>query len=271
MEAHSEELTKILHEFVDLSESYILTLPEISAKDGGYEEFCNFAFTKGTKTLKSSNVLLTNALLQDVVTLSRSIFENYLSSRYLQDHPEDSHQFIQTPIGVAFHYYLVEEERVVDREGKIVGKVVPPHLLRNGKDKRYFYSFYNFLCKYSHCNFSTLDDYVHGNHFTLTKQSHPLFIQLILLFCFTKLYEVTLFREPHKEVSQAYTSILETSLKVQQTLLKQFEIGCSKVSSPFLIFQTKEMKRMLKAMRKSLSEPLSDMNKDFLHELEEHQ
>lgn len=75
-------------------------------------DFEYFAFTKSTKTLLSIRSLLKQGRNEDVMILLRSIFENYLSTRYLLEETENNaiRDFIVNPINVALSFYNINQE-----------------------------------------------------------------------------------------------------------------------------------------------------------------
>src|SRR5699024_112971 len=133
-----------------------------------------FAFVKSTKTLISIRQLLKLNHSEDVMILIRSIFENYLSCRYLNKNEEEVDNFLSIPINIYFANYIVEKDGVVvNRDKKEVGKRQGPANLIIGKDKRYYYLFYDFLSTFTHSNFGVAECYLDGNFlFTIEKENY---------------------------------------------------------------------------------------------------
>ena len=62
--------------------------------------------------------------------------------------------------------------------------------MKLGKDKKYFYDLYDFLCNFAHCNFSTLFYYIDkDDRFTCDNEVNAFLVRVIVLFIFTKLFE----------------------------------------------------------------------------------
>lgn len=83
-----------------------------------------FVFTKTTKTLIAIRELLKKELNEDVVILVRSMFENYLSCRYLLENEDRVDDFIANPLNVALAYYNINPSgEIFDRDENLIGKI----------------------------------------------------------------------------------------------------------------------------------------------------
>lgn len=236
----------------------------------GYD-FEYFSFTKSTKTLISIKKLLDEKQNEDVMILLRSIFENYLSTRYFQENPGKIDEFISNPVQIALRHYIVKEKGVIfDRDNIEVGKQSSgPSGYKIGKDKKYFTSFYDILSRYAHCNYGLIDHYLDMPSYTFTKENNPVLIRLFVLFVFTKLFEsvVTVEGEDHKDRRSEETcyELVKDSLTMQDELFAYFiDFFKSNNEQEYLKFQNKYMKELMKNMQKSLREPVGSVDKSFL-------
>lgn len=162
-------------------------------------DFDYFVFTKSTKTLHAIRELLSNQTYhfnEDVLILTRSIFESHLTSRYIREYIDNSQtrnevirEFIRSPIGVITNHYFPQGSIVKDKEGNIVGEINGPSKLIEGEDKKYYYNFYPFLCQFTHSSFGTLKYYFKGSHFCYNSNDFQLETLLFVIFSFTKLFE----------------------------------------------------------------------------------
>ncbi|MCT2534658.1 DUF5677 domain-containing protein [Aquibacillus koreensis] len=238
------------------------------------DDYEYFSFTKSTKTLISIKKLLHSSLNEDAMILLRSIFENYLSTRYLQEHPQEIDEFISNPIQLTLRKYIVKQGGIiVDREQTEIGKQPPgPSGYKLGKDKKYFTDFYEVLSRYAHCNFGIIDHYLDIPNYTYEKDNNPLLIRLYVIFVFTKLFEsiVTVRGEDHKDVrtKESCYKLVEESLIFQDSLFLYFIDFIEKNNeSESFKFHQRHMKDLMKNMRKSLREPLGDVIKTFFDEM----
>lgn len=226
-----------------------------------------FVFTKSTKTLKSIKMLLKEGQNEDVIILLRSIYENYLNARYLNEHEDEYTNFLENPLNVAYGFYIMESTgQITNRDDRtVVGEQKNPSKMVLGKDKHYFYDFYDIFSRYSHCNAGIIEHYMEGANFTIEKENKNLETRLFVVFVYTKLFEhiVTVEGEDfknHKIEKDCYEIVLE-SLELQeqifQALIEQYNAN----DSTFLKYSNKKMKGLLKDMKKSLKEELGSVKK----------
>ncbi|MDO6657372.1 DUF5677 domain-containing protein [Anaerobacillus sp. 1_MG-2023] len=234
-------------------------------------DFEYFSFTKSTKSLISIKSLLDESQNEDAMILLRSVFENYLSTRYFQEHPDRIDDFISNPVQIALGHYIVNEGgMIVNRDKVQVGKQSHgPSTYKLGKDKTYFTRFYDILSRYAHCNYGIIDHYIDMPTYTYSKENNPLLIRIFVIFIFTKLFEsvVTVEGEDHKDErsEQSCYQLVKDSLSLQNELFSYLIVYFkSNNEHEYLRFQNKHMKELLKSMKKSLHEPLGSIDKTFL-------
>lgn len=233
-------------------------------------DFQYFVFTKSTKSLESIRALLDMGHTEDVFILARTMFEGYLASRYMDEKYEDSlvNDFVLIP-------QLISQRKIIynNGEAKIRGtNEIIEFLQRNpsdmklGKDKKYFYDLYDYLCDYAHCNFSTLYYYIGSNDcYTCDNVVNEYLVRIIVLFIYTKLFEsiVTVEGEDfisEREEKECY-KLVEHSTKFLHAQLDFFsKYDCENVGDEL----NKHMKEMFKEMKKSLKEEIGSVKKDFL-------
>ena len=62
--------------------------------------------------------------------------------------------------------------------------------MKLGKDKKYFYDLYAYLCDFAYCNFSTLYYYIGtDDSYTCDKVVNEYLVRVVVLFIFTKIFE----------------------------------------------------------------------------------
>ncbi|WP_333880480.1 DUF5677 domain-containing protein [Lysinibacillus capsici] len=276
---YREQLDKFINKFIFRSRGFVsytahlygfsdlLHTGEKNSKFTYDHEYFNF--TKSTKTLISIRELLKIGNNEDVFILIRSMFENYLSSRYLNENEHFIEQLITFPINLfTATYNLGETGEIINREGEKVGEVINPSGFKTGKDKLYYYKFYGFLSPFTHSNFGIVDCYLDKHlSFTVEKENYPILVRFFTLFVFTKTFEhiVTVegedFIDNRTEI-ECY-KLVEESIKFQDKIIPVL-IDEFKSDNEQLKFYYKRMREMLKEMKKSLREELGSVKKDFL-------
>ena len=233
-------------------------------------DFQYFVLTKSTKSLESIRALLKIGHTDDVFILSRTMFEAYLASRYMDEMYDDSlvYDFIFTP-------QLISQRKVIydNGEAKVRGtdEIVSflqrnPSDMKLGKDKKYFYDLYAFLCDFAHCNFSTHYYYINKQDcYTCDNLINGYLVRVIVLFIYTKLFEsiVTVEGEDFISINEKRECyrLVEEATKFLFAQLNYFsKYVCQTVSAEL----NKHMKGMFKEMKKSLKEEVGSVSKDFL-------
>jgi hypothetical protein len=231
-------------------------------------DFEYFVFTKSLKTLIAIRSLLKNGLNEDVFILSRSMFENYLSCRYLHENDHKIDEFIDHPIKIALAYYNVKSDgSIMDRNNQIVGQVENPSKFKMGKDKQYFYNFYDLLSTYAHCNFGITSCYFNDDFsYTVTKINNSLLVRTVVVFIFTKLFEliVTVEGEDFKDArtEKACYKLVSDSIELLNQsfdVLSTYYVETVNETNKFI---NKRMKELMKDMKKSLKEELGSVVKE---------
>lgn len=228
-----------------------------------------FVLTKSTKTLLAIRGLLKSRLNEDAIVLVRSIFENYLSCRYLNENSQMIDDFMENPLRVALAYYNVNSKgEIIDREQQKVGEIINPNVFKMGMDKKYYFDFYDFLSRFAHCNFGVTHCYLDKNYyFTTNKVSYDIFSRLFSVFVFTKIFEhvVTVEGEEFRDqgTEKKCYQLVRESIQLQSVA---FELCIQKYSNgedgPYK-YRNKRMREMLKNMKKSLKEELGSVIKSI--------
>jgi hypothetical protein len=279
-EFYIEKIDKLINKFILRSRHFVdyaahlygftdlLLTGEKNSKFTYDHEYFNF--TKSTKTLISIRELLKIGHNEDVLILIRSMFENYLSSRYLNENEDFIDQLVTFPINLFSATYNVRENgEIFNRKGEKVGDQIQPSGFKTGKDKNYYYLFYGFLSPFAHSNFGIVDCYLDKNLcFTVEKVNYPLLVRFFALFVFVKIFEhiVTVegedFFDPRTE-KECYR-LVEESIKFQDELIPVLINEFKSTDEEGKHFN-RRMRDMLKEMRKSLKEELGSVKKDFLN------
>ncbi|WP_059172303.1 DUF5677 domain-containing protein [Bacillus sp. FJAT-27445] len=233
-----------------------------------------FNFTKSTKTLISIRSLLKMGHNEDVLILVRSIFENYLSSRYLNENEEHFNELTLVNIKLFFKEYIYDSTAnvVKDRKGNLIVERLNPSNFKLGDDKKYFSVFYDLLSSVGHSNFGISNFYKDSSlGFTIYKNNYPVVTRFFVVFVYTKLFEhiVTVQGEDFydfREEKLCYKLVIDSLIYQENLLIQLIEAITKDIAN----YPTKEkyfnvkMKEMFKAMRKSLREELGSVKKDFL-------
>ncbi|MEH7740357.1 DUF5677 domain-containing protein [Bacillus subtilis] len=274
-----KELDKLINKFIFRSRQFI----EYAAHLYGFTDLMitgekntrftydheYFNFTKSTKSLISISELLKIEHNEDVLILVRTMFENYLSSRYFNENENFIDQLITFPLNLFSAKYNVHGDgEIYNREGEKVGELVNPSGFKTGKDKNYYYIFYGFLSTFAHSNFGIVEFYLDEHlRFTIEKKNVPVLVRFFVLFVFTKLFEhiVTVEGEEFldKRTETECYNLVRESLIFQNdlilVLIEEFQTNDDAKKH-----YNKRMRTLLKEMRKSLREELRSLNKDFL-------
>lgn len=242
------------------------------------DDFQYFAFTKSTKTLISIRTLLKNNHNEDVLVLLRSVFESYISSRYISEkccegdeefHIKNIDDFVFIPM-LLNHRLLIynNKDQLKGRNNETVTYTQKqPSALKLGKDSKYFTDLYEFFCNYAHCNYSIKEDYFDKNLksvFSIDENNNPLFTRVLVLFVYTRLFELIVtvdgeeFDSPRTE-KICYNLVIELNTFLDATLSNLHNYIEFKNQ-----YTEKHIKMMIKHMRNSLKEELGSLNKDFL-------
>ncbi|MCP1310810.1 DUF5677 domain-containing protein [Paenibacillus tyrfis] len=274
----NKELDKIINKFILESKKFV----EYSAFPYGLldnlminkktkkliYDYEYFVFAKSLKTLVAIRKLLKDDLNEEVFILSRSMFENYLSCRYLHENEEKIDEFIEHPIKISLaHYNVNSEGLILDRNNQTVGTIKNPSKFKTGKDKLYFYYFYDLLSTYAHCNFGIVSSYLNDDFtFTISKVNNTLLARITVVFIFTKLFEliVTVEGEDFKDVrtEKSCYKLVKDSINLLEKGLDQLQIHYTETSNETNKYINKRMKSLMKDMKKSLKEELGSMSKE---------
>ncbi len=273
-----KSLDKLINQLILRSERFIeysafpyglLDLVAYEKKSGKLTyDYEYFVLTKSTKTIKAVRELLRKEFNEDVIVLIRSIFENYLSCRYLHENEDKLNDFIANPVNVALAYYNINPSgEIYDRQNNLVGEIINPNDFKMGMDKRYYYDFYDFLSRFAHCNFGIVESYIEENtEFTTNKVSNDLISRLFAVFVFTKIFElvVTVSGEEffNRKTEKKCYELVDKSIKLQNTIFELCIQELSDINDDKLKFKNKRMKKMFNYMKKSLNEELGSINKN---------
>ena len=233
-------------------------------------DFQYFVLTKSTKSLESIRALLDMGHTEDVFVLARTMFEGYLSSRYIDEMYEDTllNDFIFVPQLIAQRKVIYENEEARIRGTNEVIQFLQrnPSQMKIGKDKKYFNDLYDFLCDYAHCNFSTLYYYIgNDDSYTCDNVINEYLVRVIILFIYTKTFESIVTVEGEDFISEyeekeCYNLVRNSTLFIYKQLDYFSKFNCESVGNEL----NKHMKNMFKEMKKSLKEEVGSVKKDFL-------
>lgn len=233
-------------------------------------DFQYFVLTKSTKSLESIRALLDLGHTEDVFILARTMFEGYLSSRYICEQYDDDllNDFIFVPQLIAQRKVIYENEEARVRGTNEIIQFLQrnPSQMKLGKDKNYFYDLYAYLCDFAHCNFSTLYYYIgKDDSYTCDNVVNEYLVRVLVLFIYTKIFEsiVTVEGEDftsESEEKECYNLVQNSTLFLYEQLDYFSKFNCESVGNEL----NKHMKNMFKEMKKSLKEEVGSVKKDFL-------
>jgi Family of unknown function (DUF5677) len=274
-----QQLDKLINKFIKRSKDFInyaafpygtFEFQQYKVKSSKFTyDHDYFAFVKSTKSLVSIRALLKLKHNEDVLILVRSIFENYLSSRFLNENEDKIDDLVINPINIFYANYIVlDEGKIVNREKEVVGQQLNPATFKIGKDKGYYYNFYGYLSSFSHSNFG-IAEYFLNQHilFTVEKDNDPCLTRFFTVFVFTKIFEhvVTVEGEDfiNPETEKICYDLVKESLLYQDSLIPSL-IDSYQLEDEHTKHMHKRMRKMLKDMKKSLREELGSVDKSFL-------
>lgn len=229
-------------------------------------DFEYFVFTKSTKTLKAIRELLKKGFNEDVFILVRSIFENYLSCRYLHENEDKIDEFIANPLNISLAHFNVISGEIYDKEKVKIGKITNTNEFKIGMDKRYYYDFYDILSRFTHCNFGVIESYVDNNSlFTIDEVGNEVLSRLCAVFVFTKLFELVVTVEGEEFIDNRTEKncykLVDDSLAIQSTVFDLCIQELSNANVDLYKFKNRRMIKMLRNMKKSLLEELGSVRK----------
>lgn len=231
-------------------------------------DFEYFALTKSLKSLIAIRDLLKSGHNEDAIILLRSIFENYLSCRFYNENPEEADEFIRNPIRLSMAFYNVNSSgEIVNRDNQVQGEIRNPSAFKLGKDKGYFFVFYDILSQFAHCNFSIYDCYLDNEYsYVVDKVNYEVEARLFTLFVFSKLFEhvVTVEGEEFYNIvfKRSCYKLVDDSQKFIREVFTTLIEEINNTQSEFNKHKDKRLKNMYKDMLKSLNEELGSIKKD---------
>jgi hypothetical protein len=282
-----EKLDLLISEFVDRSKMFVNTscylpgLKDILDKQRTIRHVYDheyLAFTKSVKTLISIKNLLELGNNEDVYILARSIFENYLAARYLNENvlsDEDIpklDEYIHNRIKISLGYYSVKYPNVLDESGKQVSKLKSIKSQLVGLDKLYYSDLYGFLSRFTHLDFSNLDYYVDETaSFVINKDNDSVLVRLVTIFVITKLFETIVTVEGEdfydlEEEKKCY-KVVKDSLRIQREIFKKYiKFLEGETNNTAINLSRANMRNMLNNLNLSLEDTIGSLDKEFLIE-----
>lgn len=231
---------------------------EKASKSTYIYEFDYFVMTKSTKTLMAIRRLLNNNKLpmnEDIFILVRSLLENYIISQYVRSsfHSYDSEKvknviadFFINPYEMAMGHAKKERKKgsyvVTNDKDEILGKLITgPSKYVDDKEQKFFRPLYDYLCKFSHCNFDVMYCYFESENmsFTTEKVNNSFWALICTLFTFTKLFEnIVLAKGEDLDNRRRCFNVLYDSWELQLEMIhehiKLFQSGYRDIDRDFL-------------------------------------
>jgi len=236
---------------------------------GFVDDFQYFVFTKSIKSLISIRQLFKIGNVEDVFIILRTSFEGYIASRYIDEEYDAKilNDFIFIPQLIAARKIIYQNGKAVERGTQEIIEYIQrnPSDMKLGRDKRYFYDFYAFLCNYAHCNFSIINEFIDDGQFSCDKSDNIYMAKVMTLFVYIKLFEsiVTVEGEDFlnsREEKECYKLVRESTKFIYDRLEEFSKYNCKTASDEL----NRHMRNMFKNMRSSLKEEVGSIKKDFL-------
>lgn len=207
--------------------------------------------------------------VEDVFIILRTSFEGYIASRYIDEeyNTDILNDFIFIPQLIAARKIIYQNGKAVERGTQEIIEYIQrnPSDMKLGRDKRYFYDFYAFLCNYAHCNFSIINEFIDDGQFSCDKSDNIYMAKVMTLFVYIKLFEsiVTVEGEDFlnsREEKECYKLVRESTKFIYDRLEEFSKYNCKTASDEL----NRHMRNMFKNMRSSLKEEVGSIKKDFL-------
>lgn len=277
------KLDTIIEEFIARSKIFVQAscyLPGLKDLRGGHETIRHvydheyLAFTKSTKTLLSIKNLLELGNGEDVYVLVRSIFENYLAARYLNENVHDINdlpkldEYIQNRIKISLGYYSIRYPNVMNENGERIGRLNSIKSQIVGMDVLYYDDLYGFLSGFTHLDFSKLDYYINEKaSFSVLKENDVLLTRLVTVFVFTKVFEaiVTINGEDfyNEDEEKKCYEVAISSLIYQREIFNEYIDNLNFHTDDDIVNRHRvNLQKMLINMNRSLEDSIGDIKKE---------
>ena len=236
-----------------------------------------FTFTKNTRLLRSCYTLLKEGCYEEVICLCRTMFECYLSARYVDEcfDPDLIRDMIVVPLEIARRTVIPNDnsDQIYHRETNelLDFQQRSPNTMHLGKDKRYFFDLYALLCSYVHCNFSQVLSYLDEDQeqFVLYTDNNAELAHILPLFLFYKNFESTVLLEqvlfPSEQEEAECCALIE---EVTVFLYERFSQLSASWEGCYGPYADKHTRKLFSYMKVSLKEQLGRVDKSFVQELE---
>ena len=236
-----------------------------------------FTFTKNTRLLHSVCALLREGCYEEAICLCRTMFECYLSARYVDERFDLDliRDMIVVPLEIARRTAIPNDnaDQVTRRDTDEVldFQERSPKTMHLGKDKRYFFDLYALLCSYVHCNFSQVLSYLDEDQkqFVLYTDKNAELAHILPLFIFYKSFESTVLLEQvrfptEQEEAECCALIEETTV----FLYERFSALSASWEGSYGEYADRHIRKLLSYMKVSMKEQLGRVDKSFVQELE---
>jgi hypothetical protein len=217
------------------------------------------------------NLLITetnNGFVLSKPQKNENLVQQYLYEKYGENAIyEDRLYYELFPQLIAARKIIYQNGKAVERGTQEIIEYIQrnPSDMKLGRDKRYFYDFYAFLCNYAHCNFSIINEFIDDGQFSCDKSDNIYMAKVMTLFVYIKLFEsiVTVEGEDFlnsREEKECYKLVRESTKFIYDRLEEFSKYNCKTASDEL----NRHMRNMFKNMRSSLKEEVGSIKKDFL-------
>jgi hypothetical protein len=183
----------------------------------------------------SIKLLVENNQSIDALMLIRSIFENFLYSQYIIQHPNEINNFVEYPIGKTFSLYSrIRKGMLVDIEYNEVieeYKEIPIfNIAKEVGESANYTGLYSYLCELTHPNASFIGEYVQGEYFSVSRDDHKYNAIILSLYCYIKFVKLIMDREEfYRKALKSYLPPLTEKIVFQ--LKEYFNICICEISN----------------------------------------
>lgn len=200
-------------------------------------DFVYFCFTKSTKTFSAIEKLILYKHHEDALILIRSIYENYLMTRFVLDNPEQINNFVYYPIGKSIMRYKIEKkDKVLILKEPSTGKILDDYIEFGYKEIGLKYEpkihnqLYKFLSEFTHPNMISLGSYMQKGLFTYDNENNKHNALILSIFCYLKIIQEIRTFEEYDDDSLTI-ELPKLILKIKKTIVQLFNNYCQEISN----------------------------------------
>lgn len=139
------------------------------------DEFILFCITKSLKTIKAIRQNIDMGLIEDALSLIRTLYENYIYITYSVNEPQKIQEYLIAKIGISrgTHEYEKGKRKVIDKKtnSELKGYLTAYEMASSSKyseDTDIFKYIYPHLSAYTHPDIGSISNYISDSRFNAT-------------------------------------------------------------------------------------------------------